>query len=75
MVSIKIKETSNTPTARIVSPDLKTKANLLLDSGSEINIIKKPALPESAIINEQEIIEVVPRLGRKQAENIIGNSS
>ena len=58
MVSIKIKETSNTPTARIVSPDLKTKANLLLDSGSEINIIKKPALPESAIINEQEIIEV-----------------
>lgn len=34
------------------------KINLLLDSASEINIIKKPALPDSAIIDEQGSIEV-----------------
>ena len=58
IISIKINETPRTLTARIVSPDLKTKTNLLLDSGSEINIIKKLDLPDSAIMNEQEKIEV-----------------
>ncbi|XP_043604666.1 uncharacterized protein LOC122577430 [Bombus pyrosoma] len=58
IISIRLNDPTSTPTVRIVSPDLKTKTSLLLDSGSEINIIKKPALPDSAIINEQEAIEI-----------------
>ena len=58
IISINLNDSPSTPTARIVFPDLKTKTSLLLDSGSEINIIKKPALLDSARINEQESIEI-----------------
>lgn len=58
IISIKFNDSPTTPTARIVSPELKTKTSLLLDSGSEINIIKKPALRDSAIIDDKESIEV-----------------
>ena len=66
-VTVPINTVRNIPTILITSPNLEGKARLMVDSGSDVNLIKKSMVTASTIVNTQEIIYIRGIIDSNQA--------